>query len=232
MDPTVPPGAAILLDFMREIETGRRDATAYDTLYGHNERHLPKPLTRMTLDEVIAAGAGWTRAYKSSAAGAYQFMRATLQGLKSELGLRGSQIFDNGLQDRLGYHLLKRRGYAEAVAGRITLEEFGKRLAMEWASMPVLAATKGAHRTLQRGQSYYAGDALNKSLVPAATFEAVIAKALATARAVPPAVPEVPVISSAPASAASGLAPLIAALVAALVGLLAALGTNIKEYLP
>lgn len=231
MDPTVPSGAAILLDFMRETETGRRDATAYDTLFGHNERHLPKPLTRMTLDEVIAAGPGWTRAYKSSAAGAYQFMRATLQGLKSELGLRGSQIFDADLQDRLGYHLLKRRGYADAVAGRITPVEFGKRLAMEWASMPVLAATKGEHRTLQRGQSYYAGDALNKSLVPAATFEAVIAKALATARAAPAAA-EVPVTPLPPASSAARLAPFITALVLALAALLAALGIDIKEYLP
>lgn len=231
MDPTVPAGAAILLDFMRETETGRRDATAYDTLFGHNERHLPKPLTRMTLDEVIAAGPGWTRAYKSSAAGAYQFMRATLQGLKSELGLRGSQIFDADLQDRLGYHLLKRRGYTDAVAGRITPVEFGKRLAMEWASMPVLAATKGEHRTLQRGQSYYAGDALNKSLVPAATFEAVIAKALATARAAPAAA-EVPVTPLPPASSAARLAPFITALVLALAALLAALGIDIKEYLP
>lgn len=231
MDPTVPAGAAILLDFMRETETGRRDPTAYDTLFGHNERHLPKPLTRMTLDEVIAAGPGWTRAYKSSAAGAYQFMRATLQDLKAELGLRGSQIFDANLQDRLGYHLLKRRGYAEAVAGRISAEEFGKRLAMEWASMPVLAATKGAHRTLERGQSYYAGDALNKSLVPAATFEAVIARALATARAAPAAA-DVPVTPLPPASSAARLAPLITALMAALAALLAALGFNIKEYLP
>lgn len=230
MDPTVPAGAAILLDFMRETETGRRDATAYDTLFGHNERHLPKPLTRMTLDEVIAAGPGWTRAYKSSAAGAYQFMRATLQGLKSEIGLRGSQIFDADLQDRLGYHLLKRRGYADAVAGRISAEEFGKRLAMEWASMPVLAATEGAHRKLQRGQSYYAGDALNKSLVPAATFEAVIAKALAAARAAPTPV-EVPVTTP-PAASAARISPLIATLLAALATLLAALGYNIKEFLP
>lgn len=223
MDPTVPAGAALLLDFIREIETGRRDATAYDTLYGHNERRLAKPLTRMTLDEVIAAGPGWTRDFRSSAAGAYQFMRATLQGLKSELGLSGSQILDANLQDRLGYHLLKRRGYADAVAGRITAVEFGKRLAMEWASMPVLAATKGAHRDLQRGQSYYAGDALNKSLVPAATFEAVIAKALATARAAP---------TPPPATTSARLSPLITALMLALAALLGALGYNIKEFLP
>lgn len=231
MDPTVPAGAAILLDFIREIETGRRDATAYDTLYGHNERRLAKPLTRMTLDEAIAAGPGWTRDFRSSAAGGYQFMRATLQGLKSELGLSGSQILDANLQDRLGYHLLKRRGYADAVAGRITSVEFGKRLAMEWASMPVLAATKGAHRALQRGQSYYAGDALNKSLVKPEAFEAVIAKALARDRAAPtPA--EVPVTTPPAASSAARLAPFITALIAALAALLAALGIDIKEYLP
>jgi hypothetical protein len=30
----------------------------------------------MTVDQVIAAGPGWTKAFKSSAAGAYQLMKA------------------------------------------------------------------------------------------------------------------------------------------------------------
>lgn len=53
---------------------------------------------------------------------------------------------DPNLQDRLGYHLLKRRGYEQFIAGLINRTEFGTRLAQEWASFPVLAATKGAHR--------------------------------------------------------------------------------------
>ncbi len=178
MDPTVPRGAAILLDFIRETETGRKDASAYDTIYGHNEVKLSKKLTSMTVDEIIAAGPGWTKAYRSSAAGAYQFMNATLLGLKNELGLFGLQVFNPDLQDRLGYHLLKRRGYEAAAKGSISINEFAKRIAMEWASMPVLTATQGAHRELVRGQSYYAGDALNKSLVSPDKFEAVIAEAL------------------------------------------------------
>src|SRR5690606_23257866 len=146
----------------------------------------------MTIGELIDAQASFTKRFKSSASGRYQFMRATLQGLARELGLRGAQLFDSNLQDRLGFHLLKRRGYEDYVAGRITRTEFGKRLAQEWASLPVLAATKGEHRDLKRGQSYYAGDALNKSLVSPAKVEAVLNK-VKTVGAVQPvvAVPEV-----------------------------------------
>lgn len=177
MDSTVPAGAAVLLDFIRETETGRDDASAYRTIYGHNEGKLVQPITTMTLGEIIDAQANWTKRFKSSAAGGYQFMRATLQDLCRELHLRGDQVFDPDLQDRLGYHLLKRRGYAEFMAGEIDTVEFAKRLAMEWASMPVLSACRGAHRSLQRGQSYYAGDALNKALVRPERFAAVIRKA-------------------------------------------------------
>jgi len=48
---------------------------------------------------------------------------------------------------------LKRRGYDEFMAGEIAIAEFGKHLAQEWASLPIMAATKGAHRQITRGQS-------------------------------------------------------------------------------
>jgi len=175
MDKNVPPGAAILLDFIGVIEAPQ----GYGTIYGNNQRKLPKPLTAMSVDEVIRAGPGWTRAYGSSAAGRYQFMNATLKGLKKELGLRGTQMFDANLQDRLGFHLLLRRGYQLFMAGQLSVIEFGKRLAQEWASLPVLAATKGGSRNVSRGQSYYAGDGLNKSLVTPATVEVALAQAKA-----------------------------------------------------
>ncbi len=53
---------------------------------------------------------------------------------------------------------------------------------MEWASLPVLTATKGAHRQVVRGQSYYAGDGLNKSLVKPERVEDVL-RAVRTGRA-------------------------------------------------
>lgn len=170
MDRTVPTGAAMLLDFIGGIEAPK----GYGTIFGNKQSKLAKPLTEMTLDEVTAAQRAWSKNHGSSAAGRYQFMRATLLGLISELGLRGSQKLDADLQDRLGYHLLKRRGYEDYIAGKIDRIEFGKRLAQEWASLPVLAAMQGAHRKLTRGQSYYAGDALNKSLTSPEKLETVL----------------------------------------------------------
>jgi len=93
---------------------------------------------------------------------------------KSELGLRDGQKFDTDLQDRLGYHLLKRRGFALFIAGKMSVAEFGKRLAMEWASFPVLAKTKGAKRIVQRGECYCAGDGVNKALIKPEIVEAVL----------------------------------------------------------
>ena len=161
MDKTVPAGAAYLLEFIGKIEAPQ----GYDTIYGNNQKNLAKPVTRMTLAEVQAAQPTWTKLYGSSATGRYQFMYATLKGLIDELGLNTKQKLDSNLQDRLAYHLLRRRGYDAFVFGRIDATEFGKRLAQEWASFPVLKGTKGAHRNVTRGQSYYVGDGLNKSLV-------------------------------------------------------------------
>lgn len=174
MDKTVPTGAALLLDFIRQTEVGRKDRASYDVIYANKQGNLAKPLTSMTLDEVLAAQKGWSKNNGSSAAGGYQFMRATLVELIAELALRGSQLLDTDLQDRLGFHLLKRRGYQQYVDGTINKFEFGKRLAMEWASFPVLADCKGAHRQLKRGQSYYAGDGLNKALVAPEKIEQLL----------------------------------------------------------
>lgn len=184
----VPPNAAILLEFIRKTETGHAGAVAYETIYGHNQGKLPKPLTKMTVNEVIAAGPGWTRAYKSSAAGAYQFMHATLKDLKAAEGLTGGETFTPALQDRLGLALLKRRGFAGFMGGTIGLHAFGLGLAREWASFPVLADTKGAHRAVARGETYYAGDKLNKALVKPEAVESVLTKvATGSAPATPPA---------------------------------------------
>ena len=182
MDKSVPPGAAVLLDFIGGIEA----PAGYDTIFGNNQGKLAKPLTTMTFGEVVDAGKSWTRRFKSSAAGRYQFMRATLIGIAKELrSLSGTDLFDADLQDRLGYYLLKRRGYADFMAGKIDRVEFGRRLAMEWASLPVLKATKGRHRDVARGQSYYTGDPLNKSLISPAKVEAVLRKAKAAGNPAP-----------------------------------------------
>ena len=183
MDKTVPPGAAILLDFIRQTEVGRSDRASYDVIYANKQGRLAKPLTSMTYGEVVDAQKGWSKNHGSSAAGAYQFMRATLIGLAKEITvIRGDQVFDPDLQDRLGYHLLKRRGYERFVSGQISMTAFGKALAQEWASLPVLAPTAGQERTVARGETYYAGDGLNKALVKPERVEAVLRQVLEAAQ--------------------------------------------------
>lgn len=224
MDRTVPTCAAILLDFIGDIEAPR----GYDTIYGNNQNKLPKPVTKMTVAEIQAIQREWSRRFGSSATGRYQFMRATLADLRRELRLRDGQIFDANLQDRLAYHLLKRRGLEAFMNRRIDSIEFGRRLAMEWASLPVLADTKGAHRMIRRGQSYYAGDKLNKSLVAPERVELILRKAKTAEQ---PAFPAETPPKPAERVSESMKALIIAVLVAA-IALAAYAGIDITEYLP
>lgn len=181
MTDNIPPGARVILKLIRETETGRKTAAdQYNTVIGHKEGNLPKPLIEHTLDELVAAQRKWPKNWRvaSGAAGAYQIIRATLSGLIAELKLPGSLKFTPELQDRLGYHLLKRRGYERFDATTMSLKAFGNELAKEWASFPVLTDTKGAHRDVKRGQSYYAGDGINKALLDAMSVEVTLSEAL------------------------------------------------------
>ncbi|WP_419457023.1 hypothetical protein [Agrobacterium tumefaciens] len=172
MPDVVPLHAQNLLDFIGDIEAPQ----GYDTIFGNRQANLPIPLTQMTYGNIIDAQAdwgsktwvrnNWGHKTASSAAGRYQFMRATLQDIAKEVRtIDGRTIFSSGLQDRLGYYLLLRRGYADFISGKLNLVQFGLNLAKEWASFPVLSGTAGQHRDVTRGQSYYAGDGLNKSLI-------------------------------------------------------------------
>ncbi len=209
----IPAPAMLLLDFIGGIEAPE----GYDTIFGNRQNRLPVPLTRMTYGDIVEAQANWGNktwvrknwGYRtaSSASGRHRFMRATLIGIAQEIpSLRGDMVFDKVLQDKLGYYLLLRRGYADFVDGK--LSAFGKALAQEWASFPVLSACKGAHRLLDRGQSFYAGDGLNKALVAPERVEAMLRKVLAAARLQP--LPDDPVEPDPPpASKPSGWAALL-----------------------
>lgn len=54
MTNTVPQGAAMLLEFIREAEVGSSGRASYDVIYGHNQGGLAKPLTAMTVAQVLA----------------------------------------------------------------------------------------------------------------------------------------------------------------------------------
>lgn len=74
----------------------------------------PRNLVGMTLDEIDAMQTQMLRhpgnSHNSSAAGRYQIVQKTLRGLRSTLGLSGSEFFTPDLQDRLAQQLLRQRG--------------------------------------------------------------------------------------------------------------------------
>ena len=167
------PVALALLDLIGSIEAPG----------GYNQRYAEPSkgpfkynLIGMTLAEVIGLPANKPKGrVASTASGRYQFLSTTLRGLKDQLGLSGRERFDPALQDRLAYQLLLNRGYRQWIEGKIGDVAFGKKIAQEWASFPVLQRTQGASRTIEAGQSYYSGDGTNKALVTPAQVREVLA---------------------------------------------------------
>lgn len=140
-----------LLDMIAKHESGGD----YNIVY-KGGRH---DLTHMTINDVRKLQRGLAKRLGSSAAGKYQIMGYTMDGLIKEMGLTGNEIFDEAMQDRMAVQLLNRRGYKEYLKGEITAKQFVKNLSMEWASLP----------KDESGRSYYAGDKIgNKAFY---TFE-------------------------------------------------------------
>lgn len=167
------PAALALLDLI-----GRKEAPG-----GYNQRFGEKPqgpfgtnLIGMTVDQVLALRPRHIKGRNYSAAGRYQILKATLRDIKAGMGLSGSEKFDPEMQDRMAFWLLDdKRGYSRWKRGELTDVQFGNRIAMEWASFPVLVRTQGQNLTVSRGQSYYAGDGINKAYVKPEEVEAALA---------------------------------------------------------
>ena len=173
---------------IRKTETGKTDpAVQYETIIGHNQNKLAKPLTQMSVGEIIAASDGWRKRFgtTSGAAGAYQIIKPTLIGLVKQLALDPTEKFTPAIQEDMADSLLVQRGLGRFLRGDMTVTEFGNALAREWASFPVLSTQKRGEATLKRGQSYYDKFAGNSALISPETVEATL-KAL---RAEPPYAP-------------------------------------------
>lgn len=176
----VPPGAVKLLDFIGRAETGKTGRDAYDIIVFFKQDKLPKPLTEYTLSELLDAQKTWAKNWRGSAAGKYQIIRKTLLGLVAQMGIPGGTHFTPDVQDRFGFQLLTNRGWQAFASKQVTPNAFALQLAKEWASMPVLSTTQGAHRQVERGESYYAGDGVNSAQKKADELEAILAEVLGT----------------------------------------------------
>ena len=158
------PQAAHLLDFVAGPESGGN----YNAYYGHGDNSKVN-LTGMTLGEVLQFQHNLVAVdgQPSSAAGRYQFMPKTLQGLMGQLHLTGNERFTPELQDQLALQLLKNRGLEQWQQGKLDDATFANNLAYEWASLP----------NMHTGASQYGGDGLNKALVTPGQVSKVLGEA-------------------------------------------------------
>lgn len=170
-----------LLDFIAKPESGGD----YNIVYGGIRPHHwpPKALTRMTIGEVLAWQDSIDRLYPSEAAGRYQIMEDTLRGLYRQAGFSLDDTFNEATQDELAYALLVRRGLHDYIEGKISAEKFAQNLSMEWASLPAIYKDRMGRPA--KGQSYYAGDGLNRSHVTINAFLAAVRGAAVTSSTLP-----------------------------------------------
>lgn len=141
-----------ILDFIGQFESNGGD---YDIVYSGYKDELEKPLTDMTVKEVLALQ-NKMKSSGSSAVGAHQFINSTLLEEIKKQKISKDTLFTSDLQDELIIGRLKRvRGLDKWMSGSLDTEAFAKNLSKEFASLP----------NPETGKSYYdkkAGN--NKSL--------------------------------------------------------------------
>ena len=137
--------------------------------YDDYERRIgippPRPLTRMSLDEVM----DWQSRVRlagapSTAAGGYQVIRATLARLVRTHGLDRAALFDAAMQDRMARLLVAECGEPGPPSRH---PRFADCLAGIWAALPLATGSR-------RGRSAYDGVAGNRALTDPGTVLAVI----------------------------------------------------------
>ena len=150
-----------LLEAIRKHEAPKGYGQIYSGATGVSKA---TDVSKLTLDEVLALQKRMLVAGSASTAcGGYQFIRKTLLATISQMGLKGSEVWSPELQDRMAIHLMMGRGLGKYLDGRMSREDFANNLAKEWASLPVVTRIKGQKRMVNPGESYYAGDGLNRA---------------------------------------------------------------------
>jgi len=131
---------------------GRAEGAGYDTIVGYvrREDYPSRPITALTVDELLAWQDSIDPKYDSEASGRYQVMEDTLRGLKASGVVSGSELFNPSTQDKIALGLLKIRGLNRFLDGSISAEQFGDNLSYEWASLPIMTGPRA-------GQGRYSG---------------------------------------------------------------------------
>ena len=129
---------------------------SYDSAYPGK---IIEGLSDLTIEEVKSK-------YGSGAKGRYQFLPKYFKTFADKSGLDMSDKFSPKNQDKMALDIFK-----DKMDNCLKLED---KLVRTWAALPVLYGREGKERYVNRGQSYYAGDGVNKAHIKADHFEKVL----------------------------------------------------------
>lgn len=158
----------------------KKEAKSYNTVYGGGEVNLvEKTVAEVILwqSDIIRTRRNW-----SSAVGKYQMLKAIVEEESKAFTLDPTQTrYTADVQDAMMIKRLSRfRKYNQFKSKSLggseleNAQKFCVELAKEFASIPVPYDMRGAHRQVQKGQSFYAGDGTNKAHHNPDTFVAAL----------------------------------------------------------
>ena len=155
-----------LLDLIYSAESGRN----YDAWNTQTKIRSERPLTELTVSEIMEIQ-GKNSDNDGGAAGAGQIKKNTMQLLLNNKILSRDDKFTPEVQDRAHLFLLQNRGLNNFLSGQIDLNEYGHRLAKEYASLPSM---KGETPDM----SYHKGKGQNSARVKPAEINAQLSALL------------------------------------------------------
>ena len=155
---TLAASQGIILELIREVEANG----SYTRVYGGLSQRPPRPITSMSIGEVLT----WQRnlgRVTSTASGGYQFIKGTLGDTADYLGFSHNRLFDEATQDALASYWVNdcRRQSNER------LHAFANCLAGVWAGFPLVTGP-------DRGKSRYHDVAGNRARMTAQAYLAVL----------------------------------------------------------
>jgi muramidase (phage lysozyme) len=156
-----------ILDLIASKESGG----SYTKMYGGKEN---PSLVNMTLQEVSAFQAAHAKKTGSAAMGRYQFMNALGQG--DAVGLKPTDKFSPENQDKMAVGLIVNKRKVTLDMIKSNPDEAMIRLGMEWAAIGMPKSMRGHRRMVAAGETYYAGDGVNKAHITPAQMRAAFAK--------------------------------------------------------
>ena len=147
---TIDPKTRGVLDFIGSIE----GPAGYDDYYRGVSSGPPRPLSTMTVQQVLDWQDSVDATSKSEAAGRYQIMEDTLRGMVNSGKADPNARFDANTQDQLAAKLLRGRSWDPK---RTDYVNMGNAIAYEWAALPRCSG-------MRKGRSAYDGIAGNSAL--------------------------------------------------------------------